>query len=464
MRSITILAVVVLAETLPLTSARAQEGVPPAMTAPHAMTLADAIAYAKAHQPAVLTGIARVAAQHEAARIPRAQWLPSFGASAQLFGATANNSTALYVTQDEMDIPRIGGTPSTTSGWQPYGSTFVGAGARQEVFDFGRIAAQSAAADEMVEVQKQASANALLDVTYGVEEAYYAVQAAKGVLAAAEDAYVRAKSHRDLAKSGVDAGMRSPIELTRADADLARFDAGRIRARGGVTLAPAVFAAATGVPDAALDAGGTNAAPPALPPLNDAVIQAEARDPRIRQVVAELRAQEETTRAISAQTRPNIDGTAAISGRAGGAPPSSGEVPRGEGFTPSVPNWDIGLILSWPLFDPTVSARASASRATEEVRRRELSEQRYDEVAAIRRAYVAVTVARDALPALKQSVDAARANYAQADARFRGGLGTAVELADAGAVLADAEVGLALGVFEVARTRAGFGRAIAEGI
>src|ERR1700722_19443161 len=98
MRSIPILAIVVLADTLALTSALAQERVPPATTAPRAMTLADAIAYAKAHQPAVLTGIARVAAQHETARIPRAQWLPSFGASAQLFGATADNSTALYVT------------------------------------------------------------------------------------------------------------------------------------------------------------------------------------------------------------------------------------------------------------------------------------------------------------------------------------------------------------------------------
>ena len=69
-----------------------------------------------------------------------------------------------------------------------------------------------------------------------------------------------------------------------------------------------------------------------------------------------------------------------------------------------------------------------------------------------------------ALPALKQSLDAAHANFAQADARFRGGRGTAVELADAEALLADAEIQLALGVFDVARTRAAFGRTIAEGV
>ena len=38
------------------------------------------------------------------------------------------------------------------------------------------------------------------------------------------------------------------------------------------------------------------------------------------------------------------------------------------------------------------------------------------------------------------------------------------ELADAEAVLADAEINLALGVFDVARTRAVFGRTVAEAI
>jgi outer membrane protein TolC len=167
MRATSKIAVVIVAGLL-CSPVGAQE-LPPSLTTPRAMNLADAISYAKAHQPAVLLGIVRVAARREATNIPRSQWLPSFGASAQAFGATANNSSALYLTQDEVDIPRIGGTASNTSNWQPQGSTFAAIGVRQEVFDFGRIAAETAAADEMVEVEKQASANALLDVTYGVE-------------------------------------------------------------------------------------------------------------------------------------------------------------------------------------------------------------------------------------------------------------------------------------------------------
>jgi outer membrane protein TolC len=429
------------------------------------MSLGDAIAYARAHQPAVLAGIARVAAQKEAANIPRAQWQPLIGVNAQILGATANNTTASYISPTYMDIPRIGATRAVSGGtWQPYASTYVGAGITQEGFDFGRIAAQTAAADALVDVTKQTAANALLDVTYGVEESYFATYAAKAVLKASEDAYTRAKSHRDLAKSGVDAGMRSPIELTRAEADLARFDAGRIRARGGLETAQAVYAASVGVPDASLDVVGTPPTPLDLPALNDAIVQAGARDPRILGALAQLRTQENQTRAIRAETRPDISLTGTISGRAGGAPPSSGDGATNDGWLPNVPNWDVGAVFSWPLFDPVVRARGEASEAAEQVRREELNQARFEEVAAIREAYVAAVVAREALPALQQSLDAARANWAQADARFRSGLGTAVELADAEAVLADAEINLALGIFDVARTRAIFGRRIAEAV
>jgi outer membrane protein len=84
-------------------------------------------------------------------------------------------------------------------------------------------------------------------------------------------------------------------------------------------------------------------------------------------------------------------------------------------------------------------------------------------VAAIRQAYAAVDLARAVLPSLQHAVEAAHANYAQADARFRAGLGTSVELADAEALRTEAEIQVALGQFEIARARAAFGRVVAEG-
>jgi outer membrane protein len=440
-------------------------GAPPTS---RAMTLPDALAYAHAHQPTIRASVARVAARIEEAKVPNGQWLPFVGVTGQVLGGPMNNSTASYVASDTVEIPRIGGTSALTSvsstSWKPYASTFLGAGIRQEAFDFGRISAERAAVEELVEVQRQAAAVTLLDVDFGVEEAYFAVFAAKGVLKAADDAYTRAKTHRDLAKAGVDSGLRSPIELTRQEAELARYDIGRIRAAGGVALAETVLAASIGAPDATVDVVGEAPRASDMPSLQDAMHRAAAQDPRVRQALAQIKADEERTCAIGAELRPNVYLTGLVSGRAGGAPTSTGATLTGDGWLPYVPNWDVGLIIDWPIFDGTIIARKDAARTTEQVAREDLDVVRQQRVATIERTFTQFEVAKQALPGLQQAVTAAHANYDQADARFRAGLGNAVELADAEDLRASSEINLALGQFDVASTRAAFGRAIAEGL
>jgi outer membrane protein len=451
-------------------SAFAQEATPP-MGEPGAsartMTLADALSYARAHQPAIHASLARIEAERAQADVPRGQWLPTVGVTAQIFGATENNTTASYVDPWFIDAPRIGGTRARDAGsasFAPYASTFAAAGITQELFDFGRIAAQSAAADALVDVRKNDAAIVRLDVDFGVEEAFFAERAAKAVLTASEDAYERSRVHRDLAQAGVSSGLRSPIELTRAEADLQRFNIGRTRAQGGVVISQSVLAASIGAPALRVDASAATPLPQDLPSVTEALQLATARDPRLLALVARLKAQELTTRAVRAELRPNLSLTGTLSTRAGGAPPTSGDSADYSGLLPSVPNWDAGLVLSWPLFDGTIDARVSAAHAKESVAREDLNVAKETLVAQVEQAYVAVDVARRALPDLQQAVKAAIANYAQADARFKAGMGTSVELADAEALRTDSEIQLAMGIFEVARTRAAFGRAIAEGI
>jgi len=439
-------------------------GLPPARK----ITLAEALAFARDHQPAVRAALAQIQTERANADVPRAQYLPLIGITAQFLEGTANNTTASYLGDPFVDLPRIGGTPSRTghdAGWKPYASTLGAAGLNQELFDFGRIAAQAAAADARVTVATHAAAALRLDIALNVEEAFFAVHAARGVLDAAEGAYQRSLVHRDFANAGVKSGLRSPIELTRAEADLTRFDTGRIRARGGLAAAQAVLAAAVGASDLRLDAADESPTPSDLPALRDAVQAASDRDPRLREALARLRQQELETRAVGALNRPDVQLSATISARAGGAAPSTGgAVPYGSGYLPDVPNWDGVLVLSWPLYDPTVGARERASRASEEVQRSQIDLVRQQVVAAVEQAYVGVVVSREALPALRRELDAARANYAQAEARFKAGLGTSVELADAEALRADAEIRVALGTFELAKARAMFGRAVADGL
>jgi len=444
---------------------------PPTVDAPQptrSMTIGEALSYAREHQPAIRAALSRVRAQMEAAKVPSGQWLPTVGLTLQGFGMTANNTTGTYVQPFYMDIPRIGGTRAQTESsaqLSPYASTFAGAGVLQELFDFGRIGAQRAAADALVEVSKHDADAQRLDIDFSVEEAYFSVLAAKSIIRAADQAYDRAKVHRDLAKRGVDSGLRPPIELTRSEADLERFDVGRIRARGGLSVAQAVLAAAVGAPDPAIDISGEAPQPAEMPALSQAVALAQSRDPRLAAALAQLQAAEKRTTAIGAELRPDLSLTGTFSGRAGGAPGTNGVPgPTGAGWIPDVPNWDVGIVLTWPLFDGTIAARRDAAKSQEQVRHDEIDVMRLQEVATVNESYVQAQVARAALVGLQNTVIAAKANYDQADARFRAGIGNAVELADAEAVRTDAEIQLALGQFDLARARAAFGRAIAEGI
>jgi outer membrane protein TolC len=129
-----------------------------------------------------------------------------------------------------------------------------------------------------------------------------------------------------------------------------------------------------------------------------------------------------------------------------------------------VPNWDVGLVLRWPLYDPVVNARRGAAGARAEAARADAATLSQQETAAVEQAYVSLDVARNALGSLAEAVEAARANYAQAEARFKAGLGTSLELADAESLRTDAEIQLAVGEFDALRARALIGRLIAEGL
>src|SRR5690348_16029216 len=76
-----------------------------AATPARRIELREAIDYARAHHPAILAAVARVAASRADTKIPRALWYPTAGISAQIFAATANNTTGTYVSPDQFDLP-----------------------------------------------------------------------------------------------------------------------------------------------------------------------------------------------------------------------------------------------------------------------------------------------------------------------------------------------------------------------
>ena len=429
------------------------------------LTLSEALRYAQAHQPSLAAARARLEAANAQASVARAAWQPQVGALAQLVGATANNSTATQMSNGVLDLPRIGGTPMQTPTLQPYASTLIGVGARQQLFDFGRVAAQASAAEALTQVERARVEGTALTVQYAVTQAYYAVLAAHAVLDASTHAFERAKLHTDYADSAVRAGVRPPIERTRATADQARFEVGKIRAENGLRIARSVLSAALGATAAEVDAVTENDdLPPPVTPTTQAVERAVlARSPEIRVAEAQLQAQQREARAVGATMRPTLFLSATLSARAGGAPSNAGTGARFAGWLPEVPNYDAGVVLSWPLWDPLVHAKQRALEAKTTAARHELEAVKLSAVRTAQQELQRVQSAREALVAQQRALDAAKANAEQAETRFEAGLGTALELADAEAVRVDAEIQLASARFTLMTARAGLMRALAEG-
>ena len=426
------------------------------------LSLREAIAYARAHQPSIAAARARVEVARAEARIPNAAYGVRIAGAAEVLAGTNNNTTGSYATLGILDVARIGGTPANAPvSWRPEPSTIVGVSAHKELYDFGRLEAEADSFDAVARAVDDTAKAAQLDLDLYVEESFYAVLGAKQVLAASDAAVARSRAHRDFAQARVTAQLMPPIELTRAQADLARYEVDRIRAAGSLAVAQAVFAAAVGSDAPTLDAGVDDLALPA-PPAPATMRDAQDRAPELRAARDQLFAQQRLTASIRDELHPDLSFSADLTSRAGGADVTTNPSPYGNGWVPDVPNWDALVVFSWPIYDRVVTTRAEASQRQELVREAELAQVSEQLRTIAERAYVDLDVATSALPALQRALDAAQANHDQADARFNGGLGTAVELADAEALLTDAQIQLAVGTFQLSRARAVLARALAE--
>jgi outer membrane protein len=321
--------------------------------APRTMSLEDALAHAKASHLQSLAARHRLRAAEREAEVPGAQWLPRVSGMAQIVGSTVNNSTTTLLGTSAVDVPRIGATPLRTDpDLQPYPSTAAGIGVRQQLFDFGRIAAERGAAASLAIVERHRATSAALDVELSVASAYYAVLAAHAIDDASRAANERATAHRDLAQANVRTGLRPPIELTRAEADVARYEAGMMRARAALHVARTTFAAAVGVEDVELDATPRWSEAEQLPPLERVLVRA-ALTPSVLERRALAEAQRAETHRLETQTRPDLFLTASITGRAGGGPALNGPSAVGAGWIPTVPNYGAGVVLTRPIIEPT---------------------------------------------------------------------------------------------------------------
>lgn len=421
-----------------------------AQPAPTPLTLPQAVQLSIDHYPAVKAAAEKSAAAAEGVGLARTAYLPRVDLLAQVNRATHNNVFGLLLPQSV--IPSISGPVLPEHDGASVWGSAVGVLVSWEAFDFGARAAGVAAAEATQQRAAAASGRARLDVSATTAGAFLTLLAAQEVTRAAQAAVDRAKAVEQVAAALAGADLRPGLDLERARAESA-LSAGQLtEARRSVAFARASLAELTGLPLAALavEAGPLLEQAPGVEPAPGQ----PANHPAVVEQQAAVREAQSRETALGRSYAPRVSLQGAAFARGTGAETSGATAGGTTGLKPDVSNWGVGLTITFPLLDlPGLRARRHVESHREQAEEAQHALVVQDLAADLEKAKASLAAARDILSTSAVRLEAARAANGQALARYKAGLSTMVEVADAERLLTQAEADEALAKLNTWRAR-----------
>lgn len=423
-----------------------------APAAASAMTLEQAVRYALAHHPAVAGALARIDGARASRDLAAAARIPTLDAAAMVGGATGNVTAGSFFPMS--GVPGSSGPVGTTSLGGAAWTTTAALVSTVPLTGFvraNRLTSARAAAEHAAE----SGADAVrLDVAYTAAAAYLRAMAAAAAQRATEAGVRRARTLLTRTDALVTQQLRPGADLSRARAELADAERDEANAERQRAIAEAQLAEALGstTPVAAMDTTVVAAAP-LLASSADHPLIAEAKDAEVAAI------RERDVAALG--WWPRLDVVGALWARGSGIAVNGVVAPSmHDGLNPAVPNWALGLSVSWPLLGfPAISAESRRTDAA--VAMANASERAVENAVSSARRAADADAAGAAMVAQRSKValDAARIALDQAAARYDAGLSSVADVADAQRLLARAEAADAVAGIESLAAQLGVARA-----
>jgi outer membrane protein len=420
------------------TVASAQATQPPApQSPPLSLTLEQALAYAVDHYPTVRAALEHLNASAAGVDVAKAAYWPRLDSLWQSHRSTANNVFGQVLPQSV--IPAMSGPvlPSASSA-SVWGSA-TGALFSWEPFDFGLRHAGVASAEAAVARARADEALTRLDVQTAVGTAFLNIVGAQRAVAALQADLDRRDLLARAVHTLVDNELRPGAEASRTDAERAAAQTRLIQAQQSVALAQITLARVLGTSGAvAIDATALVDRLPA----DEATPAAQTTHPlaQLRQAAVDVaRAQEDV---LSRTDLPHVYLQSSVFARGSGANPN-GQLDGGiSGLGLDRANWAAGVQVVFPnAFDfNSLRARKAAAAASARAETALYDEAMLTVTSQQQAAAAMVEAARAVAANTPLQLAAARQSEAQATARYRAGLASIVEVADAQSLLAQAEV------------------------
>jgi outer membrane protein len=334
--------------------------------------------------------------------------------------------TAAYTRQTGNFAPRPGvATPQAAQGWD-LGRSFdywnFGLTGTQLIYDFGQAYQRYHAARSTAEAQRLQEQTTRLQLLSGVRRTYFNARATKELVDVARETLDGQSRHFDQVQAYVQVGTQPPIALAQQRASVANARVQLITAQNNYETAKAQLNQAAGLP------GGTDydVADDELAgvddedqPLETLVAKALATRPEIATLHKQHEAQEESLSSAKGAYGPALSAAA-------------GAVEQGTALDGLVPNWNAGLLVTWPIFQGGLT-KGQVHQA--EAVLQSLDAQRSLEELQVRldvdSARLAIRAAKATIAAAEDAATSAREQLRLAEQRFATGVGNIIELTDA---------------------------------
>lgn len=399
--------------------------------------LAEAVQLAESNYPSIRTAQAQVGVASAGIDLARTAYLPRLDLLWQENRASVNNVFGTLLPQGV--IPSISGP---VLGTKSISSTFGSAGGALfswEPFDFGYRKANVEVARDLTKQADAAVSVTRLDVATVAADDFLALLAAQQAVRAAEANLSRSQVFADSVHVLVDNQLRAGADAARADAELSVAKNQLNRAEQTAEISRASFAEVIGSPGAyvAIDEGSLLELPRDLsvPALNlDAhpVVVAQ------KAAIDTVRAREHV---LDRAYFPKFNFQSALFARGTGALPNGAFQGGASGLFPTTANFAVGMTVTFPAFDIfSLRARRRVEVGNEAVEKARLDQAVEGLKGQYARGRALITGALRIAQETPNQLKAAQQAEALTRERYKYGLATVTEVADAQRLLAQAEI------------------------
>jgi outer membrane protein TolC len=373
--------------------------------------------------------------RREQVAVARGGYLPDLNLTAELVAGTGNVLRgSLFPTRG---IPAVSGPPTGRGLTDAALGSLVGVSASWDLIGLAqRMAQVDAALAELDQALAESGARRLA-IAYAAADQFLDLVGRTEAVRATQVALARARVFHTTVKALTDQSLRPGVDAARAAAELALAEVQLVRAEQAEAMSRVELARALGMAGQRIEVtpGGLLELPPSTP-------AGEApRHPLLIEADATVKAAQARRRVTALSYLPRLDLVGALWIRGSGLVSGAVAPSPAAGLVPDTPNWATGLTFTWPLLE-LIAVRARTAAASAEVRVADARRQEVEQAiqAQLDEARALLDAAYREAASTPVTLAAARATSDQANARYRAGLATGVEVAEAERLLAQAEI------------------------